>query len=180
MADRYGYPAGDALGQPAHRLLRTSFPRALADIEAMLLSRNSWTGGAIHRHADGGPVPAVNRWTLCRDAAGDAWRVTEVHSDIGRPVAAPDADLAASNEALADIVVSHEALADIIALLAHELSEPLTAIGNYVAGARRILQAGWPDLGQARMAMGEAVRQIGRGGDGVSLLRAVAAAIRER
>ena len=163
MERRYGHTGRNALGQSSHRLLRTAFPRALPEIEKVLLSRNSWIGGVIHRHADGGPVIAVNHWTLCRDGDRETWLVTEAHSNIRQT----DGGM-------------NECLADIIELAAHELSEPLTAVGNYLEGTRRVLQAGWPDLGLARLAIGQAGVQARRGGDGISLLRAMADALRDR
>jgi PAS domain-containing protein len=163
MERRYGHKDREALGQSAHRLLRTTFPRALPDIEKVLLSRNVWTGGVIHRHADGDPVMAVNHWTLCRDGASETWLVTEAHSNIGPG----DAGM-------------NQCVADIIELAAHALSEPLTAIANYVDGTGRILQAGWPDLGLARVAVRRALDQTGRGRDGICLLRALAGVLRDR
>jgi len=162
MERRYGHNGRDALGQSSHGLLRTAFPRALPDIEKVLLSRNSWTGGVIHRHADGGPVIAVNHWTLCRDGDRETWLVTEAHSNIRQT----DGGM-------------NECLADIIELTAHALSEPLTAIANYVDGTERVLRAGWPDLGLARIGMRRALEQAGRGGDGICLLRALAGALRD-
>ena len=70
-------------------------------------------------------------------------------------------------------------IANVLAVLAHELSEPLTAIGNYVDGAQRILQHGWPDLENVRKAMTEVSSQIARGADGVRLLRDLATAMRD-
>jgi hypothetical protein len=105
---------------------------------------------------------AVNHWTLCRDGASETWLVTEAHSNIG-PM----------DPAMV------ECLADIIALSAHAMSEPLTAIGNYIDGTRRVLQAGWPDLGLARDAMRRASDETRRGGDGIYLLRALADALRD-
>ena len=70
-------------------------------------------------------------------------------------------------------------LADALAVLAHELSEPLTAISNYVDGAQRILQQGWPDLENVRKAMAQVSSQIARGAEGVRLLRDLATAMRD-
>jgi phosphoglycerate-specific signal transduction histidine kinase len=64
-------------------------------------------------------------------------------------------------------------------VLAHELSEPMTAISAYVNGAQRILQSGWPDLASARVAMARASDQIARGGEWLRLSRELAAAMRE-
>ena len=65
-----------------------------------------------------------------------------------------------------------------LAALAHELSEPLTAISNYVDGAQRILQRGWPDLENVRKAVAQTSAQIARGAEGVQLLRDLANVMR--
>jgi len=91
---------------------------------------------------------------VVRDVDRQAYLVTEVHADI-----APE-----------DNGVCHQ-LADVLAALAHELSEPLTAIHNYVDGAQRLLQRGRPDLDAVRQALAQASGQIRRGTDGVNLLR---------
>lgn len=161
MEQRYGYSSSDAIGQTSHQLLKSTFPRALREIEAVLLSRYAWCGGVIHHHANGGPVMAVNHWTLGRDGDGQCWLVTEVHSNLARAV-----------------IETSDHLADVLEALAHELSEPLTAIGNYVDGARHILQAGWPDLGSVHMAMAQVSGQSARGAAALRLLRDLAIAVR--
>ncbi len=154
MQRRYGFTSEEAHGHTSHQLLRTSFPHALPAIEATLRQRNSWSGGLIHRHADGRAVMAANHWYVYHDVDRQTYLVTEVHSDI-----APE-----------DNGVCHQ-LADVLAALAHELSEPLTAIHNYVDGAQRLLQRGWPDLDAVRKAVAQASSQITRGAEGVNLLR---------
>ena len=162
MEQRYGYSAADALGQTSHRLLRTAFPRSSPEIGAILVSMRHWSGGLVHRHADGGRVITANNWTLSCEGDHSSWLVTEVHSDVARA----GSDL-------------YRHCADILDVLAHELSEPMTAISAYVDGAQRILQSGWPDLASARVAMARASDQIARGGEWLRLSRELAAAMRE-
>ena len=162
MQRRYGFTSEEAEGHTSHQLLRSIFPQALPTIEITLRQRNSWSGGVIHHHADGRAVMAANHWYVYRDVDRQACLVTEVHSDI-----APDGS---------DVV--HQ-LADVLAALARELSEPLTAINNYVAGVQLVLQQGWPDRQSVREALAQASRQIVRGAEGVNLLRHLANDIRE-
>ncbi|MGA3000783.1 MAG: hypothetical protein ABSE20_03565 [Acetobacteraceae bacterium] len=161
MEQRYGFLAEYALGRASHELLGTAFPRALPDIVAVLVSEHTWSGGLLHRHADGNMVISVNHWFLnCDDAAQD-WRVTEVHSDL-----VPGSDDA------------RDQIADLLEVLKQELSEPLTALRNYVDGAQRILRPAWPDLENLRKAVTQMSAQIDRGVAGVHLLRELAAAMR--
>lgn len=161
MEQRYGYPAADALGHTSHGLLRTLFPRSLPEIEAILVSRRYWSGGVVHRHADGGLVAAINDWTLSGEGDDRSWFVTEVHSDVARAKTDPSRHCA-----------------DILEVLVHELSEPMTAISAYVGGAQRILRSGWPDLASARVAVARVSDQITRGAQPLRLLRELTIAMR--
>jgi signal transduction histidine kinase len=92
-------------------LLQTIYPQALNEIEETLLRQSNWNGGLIHRHADGRAVMVVGHWYLHRNAEGYDAVVSEVHSDaVGQQ------------------------LGDLIAVLAHELSQPLAAITSYIDG----------------------------------------------
>jgi len=162
MVNRYGFTSSDALGRTSHQLLGTVFPRTLPEIEAVLAAEHAWRGGVIHRHADGRPIMTVNHWFLSRDGADQDWRVSELHSDV-----VPGGEDA------------YDQVADLLEMLTHELSEPLTAIRNYLDGSRRILQSAWPDLHHLREALTQMRNQIARGSVGVRLLRALAVAMRD-
>ena len=150
LDQRYGFTSSEALGCISHQLLRTIFPQALPEIEATLACQKTWSGVLIHRHADGRAVMTVNHWYVHQDIGNQACLVTEVHSDIAQE----------GKEYAANI-------ADVLAALAHELSEPLTAISYYVDGAQRILQRGWPDLENVRKALAQVSSEITRGAGGV-------------
>jgi PAS domain S-box-containing protein len=162
MQRRYGFTSEEAQGRISHQLLRTAFPQALQAIEATLERQNSWSGGLIHRRADGTAVMAINHWYVYHDVDCQSRLVTEVHSDIA------DYGGAVRDE-----------LADVLAALAHELSEPLLAIGNDLDGAQRSLQVGWPDLNSVREATARASSQIARGAESVHLLRELSNGMRE-
>ncbi len=156
MQRRYGFTAEQAVGAISHRLLRTAFPIALHEIEAALLKKRSWHGGLIHRHANGRPIMVTSHWVLHRRGARAASvSVTETHFDA----------------------ISIE-LADLFAIMANELSQPLTAIASYVGGARRVLQGHKPDADMARLAIAMAACQIERGAAQVQLMRSLAEELR--
>ncbi len=161
MQRRYGFTSEEAQGRISHQLLRTAFPQALQAIEATLEQQNSWSGGLIHRRADGTAVMAINHWYVYHDADCQSRFVAEVHSNIAQDGGA----------------VRHE-LADVLAALALELTEPLLAISNCVDGAQRSLRAGRPDLNSVREAIERASTQIARGADGMRLLRELANTMR--
>ena len=152
MEQRYGFPREQALGQISHRLLRTIFPAALRDIEATLLTEHRWRGGLIHRHACGKAIVVMSHWDLQPPTDGPRGAmVTEAHFDT----------------------ISIQ-LADLLAILANELSQPLTAVSNYVNGARRSLQRDPPDQDIVRKAMAMAADQIVRSTEHVNLMRNLA------
>ena len=151
MEQRYGFTSEQALGHVSHQLLKTIYPQALNEIEETLLRQRNWTGGLIHRHAVGRAVMVVGHWYLHCNAEGYDAVISEVHSDaVGQQ------------------------LGDLIAVLAHELSQPLAAITSYIDGAQRILERAWPDLDTLRKSMVLAADQIARGAEGVKLTRDLA------
>jgi hypothetical protein len=156
MEHLYGFTREQALGQIAHRMLRTMFPAATADIDAALLSEHSWQGAVIHRHADGRAILVSSNWGLTDGTETlDTVIVTEVHTET-----------------------ASTAVADVIAIIASELSEPLTAIANYVAGARQTLERAVPDQVIVLHAMSLAADQTVRGTEHVKLLRGLAQDLR--
>jgi PAS domain S-box-containing protein len=161
MQRRYGFTSEEAQGRISHQLLRTAFPQALQAIEATLEQQNSWSGGLIHHRADGTAVMTRNHWYVYHDADRQSRFVAEVHSNIAQ-----------------DGSAVRDEFADVIAALAQELTEPLLAISDYVNGAQRSLQAGWPDLNSVREAIERASTQIARGADGMRLLRELADTMR--
>jgi PAS domain-containing protein len=70
MEQRYGFTSEQALGHVSHQLLKTIYPRALNEIEETLLRQSNWSGGLIHRHADGRAVMVVGHWYLHRNDSG--------------------------------------------------------------------------------------------------------------
>ena len=157
MQRRYGFTRQDARGQTSHQLLRTTFPQTLQKIEATLVHRNSWSGGLIHHHADGNAVMTANHWQMHRNSSDQVWLVTEVHSDIAQ-----------ESEGV------YYELADVLSALAHELSEPLTAIYNYFDAMQQVFQPGRPAPENLRIAIERASCQIARSAGGVLLLRYLA------
>jgi signal transduction histidine kinase len=62
-------------------------------------------------------------------------------------------------------------MGEFAAALAHEINQPLTAIGNYVRSAQKAVGAPAPDLGRAAEAVGKAAVQVERAGEVVRRLR---------
>ena len=156
MERRYGFTAEHAVGRISHQLLRTIFPLPLADIEATLLREKTWHGGLVHRHADGRAVLVVSHWHLQHHGSEpDETTVTETHA-----------------------VANNTEVGDLFAIMANELKLPLTAIANYINGARRSLQQDAPEAETAHNAMTLAAAQIERSAAQVKLMRSLAEGLR--
>jgi len=80
MERLYGYPSREAIGQSSHTLLRTEFPRALADIEQELTDRGEWAGEVVHYRRDGQRRTIATEWSLWYDAERSL--VTAINNDI--------------------------------------------------------------------------------------------------
>ena len=87
----YDIPAAEAVGRRAHLLLRTGFPRPLAEIEAELGRRGEWRGELRHHAPSGRTVAVASHWTLRRDARGRPAAVAEANSDVTALYAAREA-----------------------------------------------------------------------------------------
>ncbi|MCC7016507.1 MAG: MASE1 domain-containing protein [Rhodospirillales bacterium] len=62
-------------------------------------------------------------------------------------------------------------MSEFAAALAHEINQPLTAIGNYVRSAQSAITAPMPDLARVAEAVGKASAQVERAGEVVRRLR---------
>jgi two-component system, LuxR family, sensor kinase FixL len=61
-AELYGWSAQEATGQSVHRLLKTRFPKALAEIEAELRRDGRWQGELQRVARDGRTFDVLSRW----------------------------------------------------------------------------------------------------------------------
>jgi PAS domain S-box-containing protein len=78
----YGWPAQEAVGRNAHRLLHTVFPVPLAQIEATLEREGEWAGDLRHTTRDGRELTIATRKVLRRDARGRGTAVAEAVTDV--------------------------------------------------------------------------------------------------
>ncbi len=152
MELRYGFAAEEALGQVAHRLLRTTSWQAMDEIRALLVVNRSWTGGLVHYRADDRPVLVASHWHLHR-ADEDSF-VTELHADIV-PAGTPAAGQ----------------LADVFTAIAQEMSQPLAALGGYITGVHRLLDRPWPDRAHLDRGIAEAGAQVARAAEVLKRVR---------
>lgn len=78
----YGWSKAEAFGQESHALLKTQFPKPLAEIQAELLEKGYWEGELVHFTRDNRPVAVASRWVLQKDGAGRPVNILEINNEI--------------------------------------------------------------------------------------------------
>lgn len=77
-----GYSKNQAAGKNSHDLLRTEFPRPLAEINAELMRMGHWEGDLIKTAQDGRRIVMASRWALQWGKRDQLPRVLVINSDI--------------------------------------------------------------------------------------------------
>jgi two-component system, LuxR family, sensor kinase FixL len=80
MERLYGFSAAEAVGQSAHVLMKTEFPRPRERLEAELTERGEWAGELLQRHRNGESIVVATQWTLWQGKGLTA--ITEVYNDL--------------------------------------------------------------------------------------------------
>ena len=78
----YGYSHKEAVGQVAHKLLRTEASETLRQIYKKLERNNRWSGELVHRRKDGAKIFVMSHWALDRDESGKRAFVLESNTNI--------------------------------------------------------------------------------------------------
>ena len=121
--DLYGWTQEEALGKVTHNLLRTKFPRPLAEIVDGVRKEKHWRGELVHTRRNGEQVVVLSRWALIyreQDAAGPR-SLMEINTDVTR------------SKQLEAALQSNERLAlagRLSASIAHEIHNPLDTVAN--------------------------------------------------
>jgi len=147
----YGWSAAEAMGQPAHKLLRTEFPAPLALVEAELRRTGRWEGELTQSRRDDSRIVVASRWSLQRDAGARPVATLETNNDITARKRAEDALSQAQTELAR--VARVTTLGQLAASIAHEVNQPLTAIIADSNAALNWLAVEQPDLERARAAL---------------------------
>ncbi len=163
-----GYSAAEMLGRPVDAVV----PAELAADEARLLARVH-RGERVERyettrlHRDGGRVPLSVSLAPIYDSDGQLVGSVSIGRDISRRLSGQKA-LRETRAELVHLSRLSE-LGQIASALAHEINQPLTAIGNYVSGARRLLASG--NTAAALTALERVSEQAERGAQIVQRMR---------
>lgn len=104
----YGWNREQVYGESIDVLLRTEFPRPVANLEADLLESGQWEGELVRVARDGRRVSVWSRWALQRDAQDHPVAVLMIDHDIGERLAAEETRLALAREQVARAVAESE------------------------------------------------------------------------
>jgi PAS domain S-box-containing protein len=117
MERLFGWTRAEANGQLLHDLLKSQFPHSLDEIRAELVQNGQWQGEVLHRHKQGHELHAQTHWILYRDRFGNPIGVAEIHNDVS-----------ALRRAEGAIRAADRRKDEFLAMLAHELRNPLAPI----------------------------------------------------
>jgi two-component system CheB/CheR fusion protein len=116
----YGYSRSESLGRTSHELLQTRFPQPFAEIGQAIEQHGTWSGELRHLTHAGLEIVVESRWQLTR--IGMRKFVLETNRDITERKAAQEALRRADHQK-----------DEFLAMLAHELRNPLAPIRNAAA-----------------------------------------------
>lgn len=152
----YGWTTEEAVGKVSHALLHTRFPAARGDINETLLVAGRWEGELINTRRDGSQAAVASRWALLRDEKGRPAAMLETSTDI--------TERKRIEEAL-QRVARVTTVGELGASVAHELGQPLGAIGADSAAALRWLDREPPELGEALTSLKRVIQESQHAGE---------------
>jgi PAS domain S-box-containing protein len=98
--ETYGWTPEEAMGQVTHDLLKTRFPKPLAEIAEDVSKKGRWEGELTHTRKDGQVIVVASRWAVQRDLSGCQVGVLEINRDITERKRAEEAFETARLEAI--------------------------------------------------------------------------------
>ena len=165
----FGYSAAEMLG----RSITAVFPPELVAEEVVILGRIRRGEQIDHYetvrlHKQGRRIDVSLTVSPIRDPEGRIVGASKIVRDITEQKQLRGRLAEVQNELLH--VSRLNDMGQMASAFAHELNQPLTAIGSYLAGARRLLEAG--DVAGAMDGCDRAAQQLARAGDVIRRLRA--------
>jgi len=149
----YGWASEEAIGKHLDSLLRTEFPKPMEEILAQLQSEGEFSGELVQIVRDGRRVAVLCRWVLDRGTKSILTSYTDITE---RRMLEESLSARAS-----DLVRADRSKDEFLAMLAHELRNPLAPLRN----AAEILQtpgASADERGQAQRIIGRQIENMTR------------------
>ncbi|MBS0250768.1 MAG: PAS domain S-box protein [Proteobacteria bacterium] len=167
----YGWTRDEAVGQLAIDLLKSKFPKPLAEITRDLATEGRWQGEIIHSKRDGASVVVASRWSQQRDNKGRPIATMVTNNDITDQQLA-EAALHKAQSELAH-VTRLTTLGELMASIAHEVNQPLAAVVTNGEAALRWLKRDVPDLTEVNNSLERMISNGRRASDVIARLRAL-------
>jgi PAS domain S-box-containing protein len=144
----YGWAAEEVIGKHLDSLLQTEFPKPMEEILAQLQSEGEFSGEVVQIARDGRRVAALCRWVLDRGTES----ILTSYTDITERRMLEDSLAARAS----DLVRADRSKDEFLAMLAHELRNPLAPLRNAVGLLARLVPPGTA----ARSAVEMSDRQV--------------------
>jgi two-component system CheB/CheR fusion protein len=152
----YGWSEPEALGKVIHELLKTSFLPGDPNRDSVLNKKGSWEGELIHVHRDGRQLAVDSKQVLLRDDKGEPSAILEINRDITGPKTL-ERNLKDYAERLAEADRRKD---EFLAMLAHELRNPLAPVLNAVQALGLLGKEARPEVVALREMIERQVRQM--------------------
>ncbi len=149
----YGWTSGEVIGRALDSLLQTEFPQPRKEIETQLNREGLFIGEVVQLTRDGRRFPALCRWVLDRETESILTSFTDITERHALEAALADR--------AADLARADRSKDEFLAMLAHELRNPLAPLRN----AAEILQtanATDDERTQAQRIIGRQIENMSR------------------
>src|ERR1044071_6678556 len=138
MEKMYGWSKKEALGKPAHELLRTEFPQPPDTIRAALFNQGGWEGDLTYFSKSGHRLVVASQWVLHTDTHGRPTAILEFHNDITERKRAQEKMLRFNGDLeervtarTAELTAANRELEAFTYSVAHDLRAPLRHIDAF-------------------------------------------------
>jgi two-component system, LuxR family, sensor kinase FixL len=160
----FGWKKDEALGKVSHSLLRSRYPVDFDDIRQTLLETGYWEGEVVHSVKNGSFVTADTRYSVVRNKQGSPTAILETSTNI--------TERKRIEEALGH-VARVTTIGEMGASVAHELGQPLAAIGAESAAGLRWLNRDTPDIDEALSSLQHIAAECRRATEIIRRVRAL-------
>lgn len=170
-ANLLGWTYEEASQKKCYELLSTTRRPSVAQAANELMANGRWEGEEAFRHKNGSTVQVSSRWSLQRNARGQATAIISASNDITAVRQAEEA-LSQAQAQLAH-VMRVTMLGELMASIAHEINQPLAAIAAHGGASLRWLDRRPPNLAEVSVGLREITRDAERASEVIRRIRAL-------